>query len=281
MDGKINSVRQCRELFISYLTSYCDRFYHQSDPFAQVIRYALLGRGKRVRPLLLMLTGKVLGARITNTLRPALAVELIHTYSLIHDDLPAMDNDDWRRGCPTVHKKFGEASAVLAGNALLGDAIRLLVEDFKVIDDEAKIHSRHRLRIIKTLAEVIGSDGLVRGQYLDLHGNFKKRAQIADVQHRKTGQLLAACCRIGAIVAGQSQTVIEQFTVLGNKIGQLFQLSDDLDDAQRTGDGASYLTIMSVDETRQLVAEVTAEIEYEFERLALSNSPLADYVLTL
>ena len=274
-------MRRYRELFVSYLGSYCDRFYHQSDPFAQVMRYALLGRAKRVRPLLLMLTGKVLGARLNNTLRPALAVELIHSYSLIHDDLPAMDNDDWRRGCPAVHKKFTEASAMLAGNALLGDAIRLIVEDFEVIDDEPKIHSRHRSRIIRTIAEVISSDGLVRGQYLDLHGNLTTPAQIADVQRRKTGQLLAACCRIGAIVACKNQAVIEQFTVLGNKVGQLFQIIDDLDDAQRTGDGASYLTIMSADETRQLAAEVTREIQSEFERLAIANSPLADYVLTL
>lgn len=281
MKRKVNTVRRYRELFVSYLGSYCDRFYHQSDPFAQVMRYALLGRAKRVRPLLLMLTGKVLGARLNNTLRPALAVELIHSYSLIHDDLPAMDNDDWRRGCPAVHKKFTEASAMLAGNALLGDAIRLIVEDFEVIDDEPKIHSRHRSRIIRTIAEVISSDGLVRGQYLDLHGNLTTPAQIADVQRRKTGQLLAACCRIGAIVACKNQAVIEQFTVLGNKVGQLFQIIDDLDDAQRTGDGASYLTIMSADETRQLAAEVTREIQSEFERLAIANSPLADYVLTL
>lgn len=245
------------------------------------MRYALLGRAKRVRPLLLMLTGKVLGVTTAKTLRPALAVELIHTYSLVHDDLPAMDNDDWRRGHPAVHKKFGEASAVLAGNALLGDAIRVLVENLKVIDDEPKINARHRSRIIETLAEVIASDGLVRGQYLDLHSNLTNRAQIAEVQHRKTGQLLAACCRIGAIVACKNQTVIEQYTVLGNKIGQLFQILDDLDDVDKANDGASYLTIMSVEETRQLAIEITAEIKCELETLAITDSLLANYILAL
>lgn len=277
----MNSARQYKELFVNYLHRYCDYFYRDNDPFAQVMRYALLGRAKRVRPLLLMLTGRVLGATTTRTLRPALAVELIHTYSLIHDDLPSMDNDDWRRGCPTVHKKFGEASAVLAGNALLGDAIRVIVENIKVIDDEPKIHVRHQPQIIRTLAEIIGSDGLVRGQYLDLHVKFTNRAQIADVQRRKTGQLLAACCRIGAIVACKNQTVIKQFTILGNKIGQLFQIIDDLDDAHKTNDGASYLTTMSVEETRQLAVDITAEIQREFETLAITNSLLADYVLTI
>lgn len=273
--------QQCKNLFVGYLRSYCDRFYHESDPFSQVMRYALLGRAKRVRPLLLMLTGKVLGASIKKTLRPALAIELIHTYSLIHDDLPAMDNDDWRRGRPTVHKKFNEASAVLAGNALLGDALQIIVDNSEVINDEPKIHRRHQPRIIKTLTEIISSNGLVRGQYLDLHDNFTNRTQIADVQRRKTGQLLAACCRIGAIIAYKNQSVIEQFTALGNKIGQLFQIIDDLDDAETINDGASYLTIMSIDETQQLASEIATAIQLNFEQLAIANSPLATYVSTL
>lgn len=277
---RLDSLQQYRELFDSYLDCYCHHCYRQNDPFAQVMRYALLGRAKRLRPLLLMLTGNILGAKINQTLRPALAVELIHTYSLIHDDLPSMDNDDWRRGCPSVHKKFSEASAILAGNALLGDAIRVIVEDFEVIADEPKIHPRHRLPIIRTLAEIISSDGLVRGQYLDLHSNLNDRRQIAEVQRRKTGQLFTACCRIGAIVACRNQTVIEQFTVLGDKIGQLFQITDDLADASRTNDGASYLTIMSIDETRQLAHEITSEIKDELERLAITDSLLADYLLT-
>ena len=130
--------------------------------------------------MLVMLTNDALGGeQLAGGLRSALAVELIHTYSLIHDDLPCMDDDDTRRGKATVHKKFGEADALLAGNALLTDAFRLMTDDFSIWQDENFLSPQQKIAIIATIARAVGSKGMIRGQYLDLHvrlSRFQNRA---------------------------------------------------------------------------------------------------------
>lgn len=188
----------------------------------QAIRYSLLAPGKRLRPLLVVTAAEVCGGAILDALPAACAVEMIHAYSLIHDDLPAMDNDDLRRGQPTCHIKFGEATAILAGDALLPLAFEVLARDSKT----PVIASRSCL----TLAQAAGARELVGGQADDLAGQFSQGnlEMLQGIHHRKTAALLAASLKLGAISASASNDSIEQLENFGRKLGLAFQITDDL-----------------------------------------------------
>ena len=149
------------------------------------MRYALLGTGKRVRPLLLLLSTQALGGDLHAALRPALAIELLHTWSLVHDDLPCMDDDDMRRGQATVHKKFGEADALLAGDALLSDAFYLLHAETKINLAEKLLPANTRVHLATLFARAIGSRGMVHGQHLDLRIQQPTRAELCAVQRAR------------------------------------------------------------------------------------------------
>lgn len=189
----------------------------------QAARYSLLSSGKRIRPQLTIGVGQMLGVPREHLLVPACALELIHTYSLIHDDLPAMDDDDFRRGKPSLHKAYGEAEAILAGDFLLTYA-------FEVIADAPYIDSSTKLRLIKTLAQASGGDGMVGGQLLDI----SKSSPHDEINAKKTGALFQAAAEFGAIVAQVEEPIFKQLTLFGQKIGLLFQLCDDILDGEDT-----------------------------------------------
>jgi geranylgeranyl diphosphate synthase type II len=195
----------------------------------RAVRYSLFAGGKRIRPLLALAAGEVVGGRLADLLPFACAVEMIHTYSLIHDDLPAMDNDDMRRGKPTSHKVFGEAIAILAGDALLTRAFHLLAEVPPEWDHDDERVLR-RLRATALLGEACGTTGLIGGQVLDL----QSEGQVIDAQtlerlHRaKTGALLSACVRGGGVLAGASEADLARLEAYASAVGLAFQIVDDI-----------------------------------------------------
>jgi geranylgeranyl diphosphate synthase type II len=192
----------------------------------QAMRYSLLAGGKRIRPILALAAGDVAGAAPRVVLPFACALEMIHTYSLVHDDLPAMDDDDQRRGRPTSHKVYGEGVAILVGDALLTDAFVVMARARGVPAERAR-------RAIAAVAEAAGDVGMVGGQALDLAATAHA-ATLADVRRihaRKTGALLAAAVRTGAIVGGASPALLRRLDAYGRQLGLAFQIADDILDA--------------------------------------------------
>jgi len=197
-----------------------------------VMRYAVLGGGKRFRPLLLLATGETFGSARDVLLPYAGAVELIHSYSLIHDDLPAMDNDDVRRGKPSCHKAFGEGPALLAGDGLLSLAFEVLSRAPRTPGDPAG-----KDLAIQDIAAAAGVEGMIKGQWLDIRPTPASTGEAAflDMIRRKTGALILASVRAGAILAGASASGLEAVTRYGTAVGLAFQLKDDLADAGTSG----------------------------------------------
>jgi geranylgeranyl diphosphate synthase type II len=193
-------------------------------------RYSLFAGGKRVRPLLVLAACDAVGGRLEDALPYACAVEMIHTYSLVHDDLPAMDNDDLRRGKPTCHKVFGEAIAILAGDALLTRAFHLLAELPQTADE---VTLRRRMAALGVLGEACGTRGLIGGQVCDLEseGRDVDAASLERLHRAKTGALLAACVRGGALLGGAGEAELARLERYGAAIGLGFQVVDDILDA--------------------------------------------------
>ncbi|MGO2243820.1 MAG: polyprenyl synthetase family protein [Pseudolactococcus laudensis] len=219
---------------LTALTSIFDDFYDADDLVAhltQSIQYSIQAGGKRIRPLFLLETLQAFGVSITTEhLKVAGAVELIHTSSLIHDDLPAMDNDDFRRGKPTNHKVFGEAQAILAGDALLLDPYLLLAN--------ADLPSGVVVALVKELALASGSHGMVAGQVLDMDGETQALTfeELKQIHALKTGKMLTFPFVAAGLIAQQSDEVILSLRNLGEKVGQAFQIRDDILDVTATFD---------------------------------------------
>jgi geranylgeranyl diphosphate synthase type II len=225
-----------------------DKLLHKRTAYPQVIheamRYAVLNGGKRIRPILAITCAEAVGARAAQALLPACAIELLHAYSLVHDDLPCMDDDDFRRGKPTVHKKYGEAIAVLAGDALLTLAFELL---------SAVRPPVVAMKIIRELAVAVGSKGMIGGQVIDIEYSEKKPTlPVMDyINIHKTGKLIAASCRSGAIAGEACARDEKAILTYGECLGFVFQLVDDIIDH----DG--YVTVFGERDCRRRAEELT------------------------
>jgi len=199
----------------------------------RAMRYSLLAGGKRLRPVLVLMAGEALGAATDDLMPAACAMEMIHTYSLIHDDLPAMDNDDLRRGRPTCHKAFGEAVAILAGDALLTRAFEVLAAEAPGGDVDRQI------RVIKEVAAAAGTvNALIGGQVADIENEGR---QVTDstleyIHRSKTGAMIRSSVTIGGIIAGGDHNQIETLRHYGEKIGLAFQVADDILDVTSTSE---------------------------------------------
>ncbi|MBD3348487.1 MAG: polyprenyl synthetase family protein [Candidatus Eisenbacteria bacterium] len=189
----------------------------------EAMRYSVFSGGKRLRPILVLLACEVAGGESGPAASPACATELIHTYSLIHDDLPAMDDDDVRRGRPTWHRAFDEATAILAGDALLTLAFELAASD-------ASLPPESRSRIVTVLAKANGGGGMVGGQAadMDFEGGTPTEESVTFIHRRKTAMPIEAAVRIGGIVAGASENVMAALSSYGRAVGLAFQIADDL-----------------------------------------------------
>ena len=204
----------------------------QSEPakLHQAMRYAVMGSGKRIRPVLVYATGETFGVALASLDGPAVAVELIHAYSLIHDDLPAMDDDDLRRGKPTCHKAFDEATAILAGDAIQALSFYVLAND-----KDIKVSAERQIRMIAALAKNSGSMGMAGGQAVDLESVDKRLTleELEQMHQRKTGALIRASVEIGALsVDGLSKQKFDALSAYANNIGLAFQVRDDILDIE-------------------------------------------------
>lgn len=190
------------------------------------MRYGLLPGGKKIRSKILIDVGKMFYINYKTLIQMGAAIECIHAYSLIHDDLPCMDNDDIRRGKLSTHKKYGEAIAVLAGNSLLTLAFEILS------DKNLSLNEQTKMKLIKLISKSSGHSGIAGGQYLDLSFEKKKISlkKIVDMQIQKTGKLFAFSCLAPALIAHKDKKIINRLEKIGHKIGLLFQIVDDLID---------------------------------------------------
>jgi geranylgeranyl diphosphate synthase type II len=232
----------------------------------QAMRYCLFAGGKRIRPALAFAAAEAVGGNPDLIVEEACALELIHTFTLIHDDLPSMDNDDFRRGLPSTHKVFGEAMAILAGDALQTEAFKILACGYT-----RGIHNAERIvKVMKILAEASGSQGIVGGQVVDLEseGKMIDQQQLTYIHSHKTGSLIAASVIMGGILGGASPEEIELLKRYGESIGHAFQIADDILDVEgsketlgkNTGSDqkkskATYPSIIGMDESRKKLKE--------------------------
>lgn len=212
------------QIEITAINSYINTFYHtvyplHKDILQECIEYSLIAEGKRYRSLLCILCGELVGVRESDILPFAVAIEMIHTYSLIHDDLPALDNDTMRRGKATHHIYFGEAQAILAGDALLTDAFYAMTL--------TQCSASRVMSAIREISIASGSNGMVAGQMLDMMGE-KSGLSIEEIHRLKTGAIIQASCVVAGILAGSSDQVREELSEFGYFFGILFQIVDDI-----------------------------------------------------
>ncbi|PKN32722.1 MAG: hypothetical protein CVU61_16890 [Deltaproteobacteria bacterium HGW-Deltaproteobacteria-19] len=230
MSSHTDDIRQYLKARKELVDSALNRYLPADGPYPPEIytamRYSLFAGGKRLRPILCIASAEALGGLMEDVLPAACALEMIHTYSLIHDDLPAMDNDDIRRGVPTNHKIFGEAVAVLAGDALLTDAFRLLTDPVAIRSVEAA----RVVRIVHEIATAAGAGGMVGGQVVDIlsEGRPSDYDTLLYIHSGKTGRMILASLRTGAILADGGEEEMEALSEYGRHIGLAFQISDDI-----------------------------------------------------
>jgi geranylgeranyl pyrophosphate synthase len=250
----------------------------------RAMRYAVLDGGKRIRPTLVYASGQAVGSRREVLDGPACAIEFIHAYSLIHDDLPAMDDDDLRRGKPSCHKAFGEASAILAGDALQSLAFYVMSHDNHLTDMAT------RLRMIETLALAAGSRGMAGGQVIDLEaaGRLLDIAELEDMHIHKTGALIRASVVLGALTAPElEESTLERLDHYAKCIGLAFQIRDDILDVEgetatlgkRSGadltlEKSTYPALIGLEASRQRAVELNDEAQDSLSGLGSAADPL-------
>lgn len=241
-------------------------FQEQTDyrVLLEAMSYSLMAGGKRLRPVFLLSFCQAVGGTMEDALPAACAVEMVHTYSLIHDDLPCMDNDDFRRGRPTCHKVYGEDIATLAGDALLTAAFETLSG---MEGDPGKI-----LRCVKLLSTGAGEHGMVAGQVLDMEGEkcILSKEQLYQVHRHKTGDLIRAACQMGTVLGGGSEEQIQAAGVFAQHLGMAFQIRDDMLDeissqeqlgkpigSDAENDKSTFVRLFGLEKCQQLVEEET------------------------
>lgn len=264
----------------------------KEETIIEAMRYSALSGGKRLRPFLTISASGLFGVSIDSALETASAIEFIHTYSLIHDDLPAMDNDDLRRGKPTNHKVFGEAAAILAGDGLLTYAFQILANPRTHVDPSV------RCELISALAQASGSWGMVGGQMMDLESEKKILTvdEIIRLQRMKTGELFAVSCEAGAILGKAPSMMRKLLKAYAHDMGLAFQITDDLLDVEgtrtQTGKGvrkdkiagkATLVSSMGVERAREHAKILTSQaISYldVFDKRADNLRSLAEFVIS-
>lgn len=251
--------------------------------------YSVEAGGKRIRPKLLMEFMRVAGGNPENAINFACALEMIHTYSLIHDDLPCMDDDDMRRGKPSCHIKFGEATALLAGDALLTDAFSVALSTENVPFDRV-------CKAAKVLSECAGSDGMIGGQVIDLKYEEQKAPLniVLELYRLKTGALLKAAATIGCILAGANEEMISAACVFAENIGLAFQIRDDILDIISTSEElgkpigsdaeaekSTYVSLVGLDKAQEDVISFTNEAINALDAFSADTTELKAFALKL
>ena len=265
MNNLENFFRHCAQTVDAELNRLIPSIETAPKRLYEAVRWSVFAGGKRFRPALCLAVGSAFGADESKLLKTASAIEMIHAYSLIHDDLPAMDDDDLRRGRETCHKKFDEATAILAGDVLQSLAFQAIAED-------AKLSDKIKVRLICELAQSAAK--MVDGQQLDLDGEGKQTSveDLEKIHQNKTGAMISVSARSGAIIAEASEIELEAITIYAEKLGLLFQITDDLLDVTQTteilgktagkdkrAEKATYPSFYGLEKTRKLAEKVYAE----------------------
>lgn len=259
----------------------------------EAMKYAVMNGGKRLRPFLVAKSAELFDVSEEKAFMAGASLEMLHTYSLIHDDLPAMDNDDLRRGKPTCHKAFDEATAILAGDGLLTFAFELLAD--------SDYENEKKIKLIKLLSNGAGAfEGMVAGQTLDLYAETVKDEKeplklIENIEKMKTGCLLKYACEAGAVIGGANEKELEALRVYARKIGQTFQISDDILDAvgdeKKVGktlkkddlqNKLTFVSVLGLDEARRIEEKLTSEAKEAlsiFGTKAQTLQNLADFII--
>jgi len=276
------------EYYKQLIEEYLTQLPYENNLISDSMKYSLMAGGKRIRPVLALACVEIVGGQPEQFIREAAALELIHTYSLIHDDLPAMDDDDFRRGKPSNHKVFGEAAAILAGDALLTCA-------FELIAQQSPATVERQLRVIKETAVAIGWQGMVGGQVMDTLD--RKKDSLADIEKihcLKTGCLLKASARLGAILGGGTDEETERISQYASCLGLAFQIKDDILDV--TGESRiigkpsgsdqklgkpTYISVLGLSEAEKHLQKVIVSAKNSLSCFGLRADfllSLADYV---
>jgi geranylgeranyl diphosphate synthase type II len=318
MNADVNieeKLHQKAETFAQMMTAYLPEVQGKQKTIFDALSYSLLAGGKRIRPIILLETYQALKEQTIETVsedtkpswfqtldnivdRFSVALEMIHTYSLVHDDLPAMDNDEYRRGKLTTHAKYGEDMGILAGDALLNGAFELVAEAFgciKEIKDNADAVTLYDRvsRAYQMLSSRAGMYGMIGGQVVDVErtGSVLSKEELLFIYELKTGALLEASFLIGAILSGANQEELIRFTKIAKKVGLAFQIQDDILDVTSTmevlgkpinsdekNQKTTYVTLYGIEESTNEVERLSKEAMEELKALKLENSFLTELV---
>ena len=276
------------ELINDALYAFVELTGGEEDEVSEAMLYSLKNGGKRVRPMLVLEFCRVCGGDVTAAVPFACAVEMIHTYSLIHDDLPCMDDDDFRRGMPSCHKQFGEATALLAGDGLLTLAFSVL--------SKADLSAEKKIEAVRVLADCAGHLGMIGGQTMDLAHEGQKITveQLRSTDALKTGRLIRCACVLGCIAAGADEEKLRAAEKYADSIGLAFQIVDDLLDITSTSEElgkpvgsdvqnekSTYPALLGMEKSVQLVDGLTAEAVGALKIFGDDSGFLADYAVSL
>jgi len=261
--------------------------YHHRHTVADAMRYSIKNGGKRLRPILLLMILEALGIPREKGMATAVALEMVHTYSLIHDDLPAMDDDDMRRGVPTNHKVYGEAVAILAGDGLLTDAFNVLVND-KGLDPQT------RLKLVRLLTAAAGTRGMIEGQLLDMEAEEKlvNLDELKQIHQLKTGKLIEFACLAAGFIAEPTGIYLHRLRWFANHFGLAFQIQDDIldvcGDTEKIGkpvgsdeanNKSTYVSVLGLDGAKQMLEiEINKALE-ELDALPADTKMLRELTL--
>lgn len=276
-----------RQARVDRLLERCIPAALKPEKLAQAMRYTLFSSGKRIRPILAIAAAEAVGGSVTPVLPFACALELIHTYSLIHDDLPAMDDDEMRRGKPANHIVYGEALAILAGDALLTDAFRIMAEAAV----RAGLQQARALQALQEIAAAAGSRGMVGGQAADMaaESTTPDLPTVEFIHVRKTGALIRAAVRAGALLGGARPEQLRRLTCYGEFVGLAFQLADDILDVEGapklTGKDsghdqerhkATFPAVVGLAETKERAQELLVDALHELRTFGPAAEPLRE-----
>ena len=280
-------IKQLKELVDNYLSNYFKDKGSYNSLIYDAASYSLNVGGKRIRPILFMLVYFMYKGEDKEIIDMAAAIEMIHTYSLIHDDLPCMDNDDLRRGKPTNHKVYGENIAVLAGDALLNEAMILLM-DFSIK------HGKDALVAAREIAYAAGADGMIGGQVVDIINEGKRisKEELNYMHLKKTGELIRSSIVAGAILAEADKSEIDLFNKFGMNLGLAFQIKDDIldvtGDVEKLGKNtladvnkSNFITMYGLEECKVMCEDLTAECITILDKISVNTDILKELTIEL
>lgn len=275
--------------YASVVENALDKYFPQKENLQadiyRAMRYSLLGGGKRIRGVLTLVCCELAGGDYKKALPFAAAIEMVHAYSLIHDDLPAMDNDDMRRGKPSNHIAFGEAMAILAGDGLLGEAVNVIVKN--TLDEDIP----SAWKALKILTNAYGPEGMLGGQVVDMQSENKQISydELVYLQQHKTGALIKAACLMGATLGGADNELLEKLSEYAEKIGLAFQIKDDVLDVESTDEElgksigsdseqgkSTFVTVCGIDKAKEAVIALSDEAANLFDGDSESEKFLAE-----